>query len=185
MIHLLARLLPGRPRAIDENSSWRRIVYASVGGLYEVGFASDESALLAVSESGRGLFSLATGELIARDDAPVGPNSEWFDTDQRIALGIGSLTGTWIPMVGLEGGQLNRSHGEWRVELRGAGRDESALLFHARTGDKWLVERHFSTVRSYGFSPSGRFLVLATGSTLTVLSNTDRTAPSLMRNTPT
>jgi len=174
MIPLLARLLPGRPRAIDENPSWRRIVYASVGGLYEVGFAPDESVLLTVSESGRGLLSLSTGELVARDDAPSGQDSEWFDRDHRSALGIGPLAGTWIGTVGLEGGELPSRDGEWRVELRGAGRDEAALLIHARTAEKWLIERPLSTVRAYGFSSSGRFLILATGSTVTVLSNIDR-----------
>ena len=127
--------------------------------------------MLAISESGRGLFSLSTGELTARDDEPPSLDSAWLDPNQNSARGIGPLTNVWMPIVGLAAGELPQSSGEWRVEIRGTGREEIAVLLHGRSAGKWLVERPISTVRAFGFSRSGQFLALATSSSLTVFSS--------------
>jgi hypothetical protein len=66
--------------------------YLHVGGLIAVGFDSSESYLLAISHSGRGVFSTSTWERVARDDRLAYP-------ENGHGTGIGPIDGAKIPVV--------------------------------------------------------------------------------------
>ena len=154
---------------IGEATAWRRVLFHAVGGLTELGFSADESLLLVVSHAGRGLFDLSTGLRGARDDEAPNPASNWIDREQRRVRGIGPAQGEWFSVVGLWGGALAKTdQGEWLVEVVGKGSSELALvgLRHERT--RWLVDKPITETKAFGFSPSGRYLVLGMSADVTV-----------------
>jgi hypothetical protein len=159
---------------IAECKAWRRTVSAAVGGLREIGFSEDESALLVVSHDGRGLFDTVTGERLARDDDRPETNSDWFDAAHRRVRGIGKTADRWVGMVGLWGGALALDDRQgWRAELVGKGRHEQALVGLQGEQQRWRVAAPIAEVRAFGFSASGRFLVLATSADLTVFAKAE------------
>ncbi|WP_027344404.1 hypothetical protein [Hamadaea tsunoensis] len=151
-----------------------------VGGLIGVGFAPDPvtgaDLLLVASHSGRGLFDPATGARTARDHDlelgyPTGPDLS--------CAGIGPLAGTRIQISGLFGGGLHTTAEdgwavdvvapEWpdeRVLLSGLGSD----IYRGTLGVHWwhIFHSRRSELRAAGFSPSGRTLVVATSSDVTL-----------------
>jgi hypothetical protein len=166
---MLTFLRPTLP--ILQCALWRSVLLASVGGLTEIGFSGSEAALLVVSHDGRGLFDLENGKRIARDDAQPAPGSPWIDRKTKRVQGIGPSRGEWFAMNGLWGGALQtRSPTGWTVAVLGRGRNERAYVTGLRDRTKWLVGRPLGEIRAFGFSGSGRHLVLATSSDVSVFS---------------
>ena len=75
-----------------------------IGGLVAAGFDSAGEYLLTVSHSGRGVFSTATWERVARDTAHAYPEA-------GVAVGIGPLDGVSVPVreIDYDTGQLRFS----------------------------------------------------------------------------
>jgi len=69
--------------------------YLHVGGLVAMGFDPSGEYLLAVSHSGRGVFSTRTWERVARDPALAYPE------DGR-AIGIGPIAGVSVPVTEMD-----------------------------------------------------------------------------------
>ncbi len=152
--------------------SWRCVLSAAVGGLTEIGFSADETRLLVVSHDGRGLFDLASGQRLARDDEAPVIGSEWIDHDSARVRGIGAAVDEWFDMIGLRGGTLASSTAAgWHAQTVGRGRREQALLGRQGERRRWLVAQPATEIRAFGFSKSGRWLVLATSADLTVFAS--------------
>jgi hypothetical protein len=135
--------------------SWRLASAHPVGGLTEIGFAPDTALLLVVSFQGRGVIDCETGERIARDRSDA--YAEWFDKRRMAALGVGPLAGRWISVFGLAGGQFPDSTADgWKATADG---DDVTL---SDRGAGQILSAGVMDLRAFGFSPDGRFFVLAT-----------------------
>ncbi len=77
--------------------------YLHTGGLVAVGFDSSGSYLLAITHSGRGVFSTQTWERVAR-------STELAYPVDGVGIGIGPIDGQAIPVT-----QMNYNTGEMRV----------------------------------------------------------------------
>jgi len=136
---------------------------ALVDELEVVGFDADETFLLVVSRSGRGVFELATGRRVVQDVDVPSPGAPWMQRRALLVLGCGPLAAVQIPVVGRWGGALATSSGGARVERA---RDDG-LRVHLPGGGCWELGRQTAALRAVGFSPSGRWLVVATAAELT------------------
>jgi hypothetical protein len=160
---------------------WRRVGNFAVGGLTGVGFGRGTDMLLVVSHQGRGVFDCSKGERIARDPSlPEIGAAEWENTIELEALGIGPLDGKAVRMSGLFGGGLPTGTADgWTAErLTLDWPWESLLLVPPGSwvyGDAFGKRVDFtkvnvdSEIRAWGFSPTGKILVLANSSTLTII----------------
>ncbi len=83
-----------------------------IGGLVAAGFDSAGEYLLTVSHSGRGVFSTATWERVARDTALAYPEA-------GVAIGIGPLDGVSVPVreIDYDTGQLRFSSPDGRLRF--------------------------------------------------------------------
>jgi len=143
----------------------------AVGGLTEVGFAEDSDLLLIVSSQGRGVFNCANGERIARDPSELDDNC--YDVHRLRGRGIGPIADQSVRLVGLHGGGLASTSADgWSVEsITLSWPDQHLLLIEPRgslysptaTFTRLAVERE---VRAFGFSSTGRTLLIATSSEL-------------------
>jgi hypothetical protein len=150
---------------------WRQVTVAAVGGLSAVGFSASGEGLLVVSTSGLGVFDGASGERVARDaDAPGK-----IDRGSLTAEGIGPLAGERVRVAGIHGGGLHRTTADgWRVEIAYPDWPDAEILLMARgvsfdepTGGAGCFKiAHSEPPVACGFSPDGRFLVLAESHTL-------------------
>jgi hypothetical protein len=150
---------------------------SAVGGLTDVGFAPHSDLLLVVSSQGRGVFDGLSGKRIARDaSVPEGDDPDWFDTFELTSEGIGSLAGQRIRTAGLHGGGLPLlTRDGWSVErLTLDWPDETLLLCqpwkHGYKPGEFVKVAVHSEVRAWGFSPTGRSLILAISSNLAIWS---------------
>ncbi len=142
---------------------WTCVAAIAVGGLTEIGFPpGNELHLLVVSWQGRGVVNTQTGLKIARDRHEPRPGVSWIDERHHTVNGIGPLTGTAIPCVGLWGGKLPERADGWRMDLDTRRGGEEIVLIDERTTNSWLLANPLTEVRAFGFSPSGRFIVVAT-----------------------
>ena len=97
---------------------WRALQVFGVGGLFQVGYASNSDLLLVLSAQGRGVFDCLAGEKLARDYAEA---HDFFDPVRLTSLGIGPLSETTVRMAGLFGGGLPLTTSDgWRLEVRPA-----------------------------------------------------------------
>lgn len=154
---------------------WKRSGAFAVGGLTDVGFAADSDILLVLSGQGRGLFNCLSGEKVARDyDDGFSFDLMALETD-----GIGPLAGQIVRTAGLHGGGLAKQTSDgWSAEQLYIDWPDATLLL-VEPGS-WIYGKAFdkptnytkvhvdSEVRAWGFSPTGRSLVLATSSDLTL-----------------
>jgi hypothetical protein len=148
---------------------WQLTGWLHVGGLLAIGFPSDFH-LFALSWSGRGLFDLRTCERIARDYAePDG--ADWMAPDQLSASGIGEFGGQMISIVGLWGGTGHtKTPDGWRLDSRSAsGTFESCSLIDPKGSVTPVPMTSAIEYRAISFTPSGRFLLLASSSEVEVL----------------
>lgn len=167
------RYLDGLPPAAILDP-WCRLPSVAVGGLWHVGFAPESDLLLVHSVSGRGVIDCATGEKLARDD------EEYEITESLEAEGIGPLRGQRIRMSGIYGGGLLRMAADgWSVELHPLSWPEEEL-FLCPPGQAMLWQRAGSepgllklrplpsVLTAYGFSPTGKSLVIASASDIEI-----------------
>lgn len=135
----------------------------TVAGLYDVGFDRDSELLLVSSSSGLGLFDSKTGEKTARDTS-----DRFFE-----CKGIGALEDKTIYMAGVYGSSLPSTTPDgWTTEPVTLKWPEHHLLL-LKPGS-WLHGAECNRpssfyklaieceVREFGFSYSGRTLVIAT-----------------------
>lgn len=161
---------------------WRLVASHAIGGLTDVGFGRASDLLLVVSHQGRGVFDCLTGQRIARDaDIPESDDEHWQDELNLEATGIGPLAGQIVRTSGVAGGGLalmTRDH--WAAERLAVDWPFESLLLVAPNSciyetrpdrssafTKLAEERE---VRAWGFSPTGKSLILATSSDVTIYS---------------
>ncbi len=155
-------------------SPWIKCAHYAVSGLFDVGFDRDTELLLVQSSSGRGVFDCLTGEKVARDYEEDSSADLYLECE-----GIGPLAGKSIRMAGISGGGLPVASSDgWCVETVTLNWPEHHLLlvepgswlYGQRYNRPWVfhklaVERE---LRAFGFSWSGKSLVIATSSDLIV-----------------
>jgi len=89
----------------------------AIGGLTEIGYASETDLLLVVSAQGRGVFDCATGERLARDYEEPSSAVAWYDDVGLSAVGIGPRDGYRVRLAGLMGGGLRHVTGDgWGLQ---------------------------------------------------------------------
>lgn len=158
-----------------EPSPWRRYDFA-IGGLTDVGFADDTDFLIVLTGQGRAVFDCTSGERVERDYDPDFPQ----DYCNLTTEGFGVLEGQRIRTAGLAGGALSRGTSDgWMVHQITFHWPEEILLLtppgHWIYGDVPSMGSDFYRIgseleiRAFGFSPTGRSLVIATGSDLAIL----------------
>lgn len=158
-----------------------------IGGLQGIGFGihpdSGRDLAMVVSIGGYGLFDAVTGQKIARDRDPD-PDTATPDGSRDLACpGVGPLEGTRVQIAGLFGGGLHTASGDgwyldvvtpaWPHERVLLSRDDD--IYRGDPGVTWWHIFHctHSTLRTAGFSPSGRTLAVATSSDLTLWTKPD------------
>lgn len=150
---------------------WREVGVIHVGGLWHIGFPDHSDLMLIISVSGRGVVDCATGTKIARDD------QEYFPALGSLeAEGIGALENQPIRIAGIQGGALSRFASDgWSVDLHPLSWPNE-VLFLSPPGQEmiwtpegveaqlWKLPPLASSMVAFGFSPTGKSLVVATSS---------------------
>lgn len=157
-------------------SPWQQSSVISVSGLRAVGFDRHSDQLLVVSNQGRSVVDCLSGQKLARDD------EEYFEGEEHLeAEGIGPCAGKLFHMAGLHGGGLpTTTEDRWSLEVLTLDwPTKEVLLFEPGSwlyGSLYSKPDNFSKLaseselRACGFSHTGRSLVLATSSDLTIYS---------------
>lgn len=160
---------------------WRAQPLVAIGGLTAVGFARTDETLLVCSSQGQSVIDAATGTTLYRNHEDDG-------------LDWAALKGTRLDhpaderfdMAGLPGGGLRSATNDgWSVMQLGQG-DASLCLLHPPGASVFnlrptiaevtldatfhLLARERAEIRAFGFSWTGRSLVLATASDLRIWS---------------
>lgn len=157
-------------------SPWQQASVIAVGGLRAVGFDRHTDQLLVVSTQGRSIVDCLSGQKIARD------NEEYFEGEEHLeAEGIGPFAGKLFHMAGLHGGGLRTTtEDRWSLEVVTLDWPTREILLFAP--GSWLYGSLYSNpdnfsklaseseFRACGFSHTGRSLVIATASDLTIYS---------------
>lgn len=156
-------------------SPWKSVGGGAVGGLESVGFGRGTDLLLVTSSRGRGVFDCRTGQRVARDQS----DETGEDTVNLEAIGIGPLADQIICMSGLNGGGLPTGTADGWQAARLVLQWPEEILVLVPPGS-WIYGAAFgkaadffkifvgSEIRAWGFSPTGRSLVLATSSEVTI-----------------
>lgn len=159
----------------EDAGPWHRISVMAIGGLNAVGFDRASETMLVTSSTGQSVIAGHTGEVTYRNRDDDG-------------LDISALKGTRLDhpaderfdMAGLFGGGLRRVTDDgWSVEtsrghciLQPSGASIHFLApawdGHAKDTTFHLLDRGGEDIRAFGFSWSGRTLVVATPSTLMI-----------------
>jgi hypothetical protein len=154
---------------------WRLISSLAVGGLTEVGFVDDSELILVLSWQGRGVVDCVTGEKLARDRSD--DRGEWYGDDRLIAKGFGPLDGQLVRLSGIWGGGLPTFTTDgWGARSLTLEWPRQHLLLTEPRADLYRPNARVSKlaihseVRAFGFSYSGRTLIIATSSDLTIYS---------------
>jgi hypothetical protein len=153
---------------------WSLPATLAVGGFREVGFDRHSELLLVVSSAGRGVVGCADATKVARDDSGYYEGEEGLE-----ATGIGPLHGMVIRMSGVFGGGLPTTTSDgWSVEVIALDWPvEEVILLEPKSslyGSLYGKPTSFhkigseSEIRACGFLYSGRTLVIATTSAVSV-----------------
>jgi len=160
-------------------SPWHEAGVHAVGGLTDVAFAESSDLLLVVSSSGRGLFDCSSGQRIARDDS----DDFQHDTSNLVVAGIGPLASQRLHTAGVHGGGLAVTTADgWSLDLLCLSWPRQSLfltppghwLYRTAQGgsdgsdDTTSKIATDSEIRAFGFSPTGRAFIFATGSDISV-----------------
>lgn len=151
--------------------AWRLSATQAVGGLTDVGFISGTDFLLVLSRQGRGIYDCLTGERVARDRDVDYP----FDTSSLTAPAFADFATHTVHTAGLHGGGLALTTDDgWSIEHFVFDWPETIVTLsppgqsseYATLGRPTTIYRlqSDSTTRAFGFSPTGRSLVLASSS---------------------
>jgi hypothetical protein len=153
---------------------WSFVASIAIGGLTELGFANDSELLLVLSSQGRGIIDCSTGEKVARD-RDESNQQLWFGKDCVTAIGFGPLEGSEIRVSGLVGGGLPiQTHDGWNVDALAIDWPDTSLLLLGKYESiyqpsslfwKLAIERE---TRAFGFSYTGRSLLYAISSGITI-----------------
>jgi hypothetical protein len=169
---LQKKLLSLNIREIPE--PWKLVTTFAIGGLRSVGFDRESENLLVISSQGRGVIDCLTGEKVARD------YEEFYENETSLeAQGIDILSDRTIRMSGLFGGGLPRiTEDGWQLECVTLKWPEQMLillppnshLYGSVTGHPDTMTKIFedSCIRACGFSYTGKSLIIATTSDVTV-----------------
>jgi hypothetical protein len=156
-------------RYLSSAPGWRRIVTVPVGGLTAVGFSATERYLLVLSHDGRGVLESATGQRVARNRESPRHDSPWLKESARLIEGVPPVESEWIEAAGLWGGSLlARNTAGWSVRQESSGHGEVGYARHDSSTREFLVDSAITDLRAFGFSRSGRFLVFASTSELSL-----------------
>jgi hypothetical protein len=159
----------------DAPLPWRKLPTVHLGGLWHVGFGEKSDLLLLISVTGRGAVDCTTGEVVARDDAEY-----YAPLGSLTGDGIGPLENQIVHVAGISGGGLSRATSDgWSIELHPLSwPDEEIILCPPGQTMLWQAqgagENLFklqplpSPLVAFGFSPTGKTLIVATSSDLTV-----------------
>ncbi len=158
-----------------------RVVSHAVGGLTEIGYDRGTDLLLAVSESGRGLFDCRIGQRIARNSTAAAEGS-WYQPIKLLAEGIDVIAKHTISLAGLHGGglplfaedgwSLQPVAPDWpRAKIILCPSFRSALSEQHGGGCVCVGEDY--EFRAYGFSETGLSFVIATSSTLKIFTRSE------------
>jgi hypothetical protein len=153
---------------------WQKVGIVAIGGLRTIGFDRSSEHLLVVSSAGRGVIDCSNCTRAARDDA------EYYDGEEYLeAEGIGPLEGRTIRMAGVIGGGLPRTTQDgWSLEVITLDWPEHEVLLvepyssiydsiYGKPSKFRKIARE-SELRAFGFSYSGKSLVIASSSDITV-----------------
>lgn len=158
----------------NPSSPWSLIGTIAVGGLTEVGFDEESELMLVISSQGRSVIDCMTGQKIARDRS-VDNTETWYGTNILIGLGFGPLRGKQVRLAGITGGGLAICTKDgWSVEVMPIDwPDECLLLLEPYSsifqgGARFTKLAVVREVRAFGFSFSGKSLVIATSSDITI-----------------
>jgi len=155
---------------------WQEPVFFAIGGLTCAGFAENSDLLLTVSHDGRGVLDCHEGSMIARDDS----NEFNFDFGNLKVEGIGPLAGQKVHMSGLYGGGLAcQTTDGWSIERHPLSWPDDELFLsppgqtllgsHAdQPVDVSKLANFSSEIRAFGFSPTGRSLIIATAADISL-----------------
>ena len=140
-----------------------------------MGFADGTDLLLVISWNGRGVFDCQTGTRIARDYHEM--DESWYNPVQLSALGIGPLAGVTIRLAGLHGGGLPVVTADgWSVEVAYPDWPDGVVILEPPGTSVYIEDRAIGCVkvadiesaRGYGFSGTGRTLVVSESHTLQI-----------------
>lgn len=157
---------------------WRIVDAFAVGGLLAVGFEEDGERLLLVSSSGQSLFDCRTGEHLHRNH-----DEDGFDERRLLALAVGHASLPPFRMAGLHGGGLPAVTADgWKADSVPVDWPIYSLLV-TPPGSSYLGARFGKPhdfvklaeeyeVRAYGFSWTGKTLIAATSSDVTIYGRT-------------
>lgn len=151
---------------------WRELPNPLIGGLLEVGFSASGKYLLTVSWSGRGVFDCSSGEKLARDPDSPDDTKTWHDFNRLEAEGIGPISGERVRLCGIWGGGLNLQTADgwsldvetfdWPIKTAILSAPESHGIFNIhKPFNGTIIERTDEETRAFGFSHTGKNLVLA------------------------
>lgn len=154
-----------------------------VGALLGIGFASHSGSghdlVMVVSHDGHGLFDAVTGEKIAWDRDPDPEDSTPDGVADLTCPGLGPIAGSRVHIAGLFGGGLHtKAEDGWILEaVTPAWPNDRVLLsvdgglpHSGPYGEQWwhIFHAAYSELRTFGFSPSGETIAVATSSDLTL-----------------
>jgi len=170
MVRTASLTAPPRP--------WRAAGVFAVPALEAVGFERTSELLLIVSGEGRGVIDCSTGEKIARKHGPLEADGP---AEPLQAMGIGPLEGQQIATAGRKGGGLMRTtHDGWALEMVTLEWPRAEILLvpphvslfacSENDGARFSRIESHAELHTYGFSFSGRSLVIAAGDDLTIYS---------------
>jgi hypothetical protein len=152
---------------------WRHLTSLHVGGVQAVGFSEREEYLLVISADGRGLFELPSGARVARDYDFGGP---WWDIVRLKARALDPIGDEWVTVAGIHGGGLlHVTPDGWSLErIAPDWPNEYVFLFPPGASPFGPSGRapysnlgpspEGESIRVYGFSASGLYFIIATGS---------------------
>lgn len=156
---------------------WKLISVHGIGGLRAVGFFEGTDDLLVISSQGRGLFNCITGEKTSRDYENIF-EQDIYNPTKLEALGIGSYSNQKTCVSGIDGGGLpNQTYDGWKVDRFSLEFSFDVLLLsppdsfgvygilHDKSHDFNKIYED-SELRAWGFSPTGKTLIIADSSDL-------------------
>ena len=154
---------------------WRKLPAVHAGGLEHVGFGKQGDLLLLVSTAGRGVVNCLTGENLARDYTDYFPDSGTLEAE-----GIGPLDGCSVRVAGIFGSGLScYTNDGWNIERHPLSWPDDELILcppghsmlwqppNAATKATKLLPL-ISSLVAFGFSPTGKSLVIASSSDVTI-----------------
>jgi len=142
-----------------------------IGGLIALGVDSSERFLLAVSHSGRGLFDLETGSVVARDEEDWA-GTGWYSHTASTCLGIGPIEDEMISVSGIHCEDRCSSCSDGSLSCGAEKDDYSWKIFVSADGLEEELAKDEEELKAYGFSSSGAYFFIGISFEINVYKNT-------------